>query len=35
MLEGEGVLSLVNKEIRKYCMIFETSYMKDSRFVEK
>jgi len=35
MLEREGVLSLVNKEIGKYCMTFETSCMKVSRFVEK
>ena len=35
MLEPEGVLSLVNMEIRKYCMTFETSCMKVSRFVEK
>jgi hypothetical protein len=30
-----GVLFLVNKEIRKYCMTFETSFMKVNRFVEK
>jgi len=35
MLEREGVLSLVNKEIRMYCMTFETSCMKVIRFVEK
>jgi hypothetical protein len=35
MHEREGVLFLVNKEIRRYCMTFETSFMKVSWFVEK
>jgi hypothetical protein len=35
MHEREGVLFLVNEEIRRYCMTFETSFMKVNRFVEK